>query len=199
MTKEISNIEQIQSNVTVGMDDLVNVFIAKYETSLIDKRNSLQDQLKGLNKIIVGLGETAVKDAKELVESFKLGMINYKNGYIEISTTVNDEFKLNWEKQHVTFSITTHSNSFVKVNYQSDNSATITSAIPLSTDLMSAYNNTLTEKQNIMDQLTVINNELRDISRKERQVRGRIAERKFVASGLEDLLSDQELVKLIQL
>ncbi len=197
MSTQIANIEQIQSNVTVGMDDLVNVFIAKYETSLINQRNTLQDQLKDFNKIISGLGETAINDAKQAVQEFNIP--KFKNGYVSIITTIGDEFKLNWEKKHVTFDITTNVKSSVKVDYRDEQESHITSAVSLAPDIISSYEHNMEEKRLVMENLSNINNELRDISRKERQVRGQIAERKFVASGLEDLLNDQELVKLIQM
>ena len=197
MTNQIANIEQIQSNLTVGMDDLVNVFIAKYETSLIDQRTVLQDKLKGLNKVISGLGETAIKDAKTIVLGFQVPTFN--NGYLSINTTIGDNFKLDWEKKHVSFTVNTVVKSLVKVDWNTEGGSCVNSAVPFHSDLFSAYDNAMEEKRVVMDELTKINNDLRDVSRKERQVRGKIAERKFVASGLEDLLADQELVKLIQL
>lgn len=199
MTNQIANIEQIQTNISVGMDDLVNVFIAKYETSLIDQRIVLQDQLKGLNKVISDLGEAAIKDAKETVKCFQLDNVDFKNGYISVITTIGDEFKLDWENKRVSFVVRTKLVSSVKVDWRTDNSADVTSAVSLAPDVVSGYEHALEEKRVVMEGLTNINNELRDISRKERQVRGKIAERKFVASGLEDLLADQELAKLIQL
>lgn len=197
MSKQIANIEQIQSNITVGMDDLVNVFIAKYETSLINQRNTFQDQLKDLNKIISGLSETAIKDTKSAVQEFNIP--DFKNGVISIITTIGDNFKLDWERKHVSFRITTKIKTTVKVDYYTENDTSITTAISLAPDIISSYERTMDEKRLVMENLSNINNELRDISRKERQVRGQIAERKFVASGLEDLLNDQELIKLIQM
>lgn len=199
MTNQIANIEQIQTNISVGMDDLVNVFIAKYETSLIDQRIVLQDQLKGLNKVISDLGEAAIKDAKETVKCFQLDNVDFKNGYISVITTIGDEFKLDWENKRVSFVVRTKLVSSVKVDWKQEDLAEVTSAVGLAPDVVSGYEHALEEKRVVMEGLTNINNELRDISRKERQVRGKIAERKFVASGLEDLLADQELAKLIQL
>lgn len=197
MTTQIANIDQIKTDVTVGMDDLVNVFIAKYETSLIDQRTKLQDQLKGLNKIIHGLGETAIKDAKTIVLGFQVPTFN--NGYVSINTTIGDNFKLDWEHKHVSFTMSTVVKSLVKVDWNTESGACVNSAVPLHSKLVEQYDQIMDEKRDVMEELTKINNDLRDVSRKERQVRGKIAERKFVASGLEDLLADQELVKLIQL
>lgn len=197
---QVVSMDQIQANVSVGMDDLVNVFIAKYETSLIDQRNNLQSQMKEVNKRICDLGETALKDAKEVIKSFCLENLIFENSYISVWTGVNDQkTELSWDKKHVTFEVETIITTHVKVNWTSTSSSEVTSAIDLHPDIIDSYNLLMEDKRVVLDGLSTINNELRDISRKERQIRGRIAERKFVASGLEDLLADQELAKLIQL
>lgn len=188
--------DQINANLNVGIDDVVNVFISKYEDGLIAQRTSKQLEVKQINNQI-----------NQVVEELDAEVERFKEQYEQTITigTLKSEYSIKkncttlWESQKVicTVSILTTvagqtdsyycgSNSIVKVDMTIPN------------EIQSEYKQLLSSKTILLEQLQELNGLLRDVSRKERQVRGRIAEQKLENLGMTDLLNEPSLLKLVQ-
>lgn len=198
-TQQIATLDQIKTNLSLDTNDLVNVFISKYEDGLIAQRTSNQALLTGLTKQIKDLSDCVLAEAKLYVnQSGVLGTTD--NDLFSLTVTVDkDKFKLEWENKYVGY-ILNHemkSKTTPTGNYSHSTAGNISGRYQLAEADICKYGQLMEDKSKITSTLAEINNQLRDVSRKERQVRGRLAEQKFAAAGLDELLQDQSLLQLI--
>jgi len=192
-SKEISAIQQMSSNVNVGLDEVVSVFVSRYETQLFDRKDELskniktvKDELEDLDKrlkksINTSEYETSIKvlNITTHVEDVTVGWDKKKGDFItvEIEVKDNDKNEDRWSSSSFT--------KYKKVKISKSDSTTHTE---------------------LSDKLEVLKSELaetmvliKSVSRKERQVRGRISEMKLQESGFAGLLDSPELTKLVEL
>jgi len=186
-SKMLSN---ISSEVKVGMDEVVNVFVSKYEDDLYEKKNGLSKEIKMLDVEIVN--EHKVLENLVDKKDYVLGS-NVLNLVSEVkSLTVNvDEVKGEvkivvsvgvFEKDKRNYSSLNQRIEFVINNQDSKK-------------LFKLKN----EVDNLRVELLSVMNLIKDISRKERKIRSKISEMKLKESGFETLLESKEMLKLIEI
>ena len=200
MSNQITTMSEISTSVTVSMEDVVNVFISQYEDGLIEKRKVLQQELTELSKqvkvVVDGIKLTAKQTLVEQVESLN----KLSSSLMSFEFQMDEDVTFNSDDKLVGYYI----QSTVKVEqsksrYNQSMTSKLEGYVVVSDSDVEQYKLLMDQKAEVNRQLMDINNELKDISRKERKVRGIIAERKIQETGMADLLQDQQLLQLIQI
>lgn len=193
--KNALSIATMTTNVNVGIDEVVAIFVSRYETDLYGKKDALATKVKSLKGKIDGITAELKKsvnkaDYEGSVE--KLGL-KYKVDSIEV---LFEKSSCNYsQKVGIAVSIGIYDAS-------SDRTYPVhTKSISLPINAM-----TITERKELQGELDTANAELlevmgliKTVGRKERQVRGKIAEMKLEQAGQNELLANGELVKLISM
>lgn len=188
---------QIATDVKVGMEDVVSVFLSRYENSLHDLRTTKQAEMAELNKQIKTLTDAELKRATDLV---KQAIVTTQDiGLVILEQKLDGDVVIEWSKKVLNFNLATtvRSKSVTGDAYRSKTSGTVGGQVEIDSNVQKQYQELIEKKQKIADELTVINNNLRDMSRKERQVKGQIAEMKLSSCGMEQLLQEPTLLALI--
>lgn len=192
----VKSLDQINSNMNVGMEDVVNVFISRHEDALHSQREQLQGELKTINGQIADVTSGEVKRVTALV---KMNGSVIDNEVVRVEVGLRDDsVQLDWEKKVINYQteITTKSKTVLS-GYNNGGTQTVVGKDTITQAAMVQYGDLMSAKGVLTEKLTIVNNGLRDLARKERKVRGIIAEKKLNAMGMEDLLGDQQLLALI--
>jgi hypothetical protein len=180
----------VKNDVVVGMDEVVSVFVSKYEDDLFDKKKVLSNEVKMVkkeleNEIEVLKGRVNKKDYEIVIE--KLGLeskvsnvdVSFndkdRNGIIYINVDIKEKGKMDRY-------------GGMSKNFEID----------LSKKDCKKYYDLEDEVSLKSSELLEVNNLIKDISRKERKIRSKISEMKLKESGFEGLLDNKEMLKLIE-
>lgn len=196
-TKALSTVmDQVNVELKVDMKDVVDVFLAKYETSLHAERTLLQREMAAVNGQLKNLTESLVATTKlfattEAVPTTVLGVFS-------VSSKPINEPTIDWIKKEVTFLVEVLIQSLtVTSGYNHKSHTTIAGMLPIPNDSQETYHFLMDTKSGLTDKLNVVNTNLRDMGRKERQIKGKMAEMKLQELGMEDLLQEPALLALI--
>ena len=192
MSNELAQLpafKAMQTDLQVSMDDVVSAFVSQYESNLFARKKELTGIIRDLEK--------ELSDNRDAI-------LENVNG---------DEYEK--EAQRLPFGLTAK----VKPGEIEWGDNTVRIAIEVKNPLGSSYGSTITlsrtkaipaKYRKIQDKVSKELGEVRadlgevlvalkSITRKERQVRGRIAMRKLEDSGYASLMQDEELAQLVQL
>lgn len=190
--KEVNAINAMSSNVNVGLDEVVSVFVSRYETQLFDKKDELGKNIKALKDELESLD-------KRLIAAVDTAPYNTNIPALNISSEV-DEVTISWGKKaehnHVRIEIEVKDNDTTN-RYGS--SFTKYMKVPTSLDDLKTHDKLEDDLENLKTELAEVMGLIKAVSRKERQVRGRISEMKLQESGFAGLLDSPELTKLVEL
>lgn len=186
MSKEL--VSAITTNVNVGMDEVVSVFVSRYETDLFVKKDDLSKKVKETKKELSDLD-------KRLESSINRAEYTHSIPTLGISAKVKD-VSVGWRDEVIKVC--------VEVTDDDKNGGYYSS---LSKDIEVPINKEdKKEHSSLSDKLDEINSELvevlaliKSVGRKERQIRGKISEIKLQESGLSELVDNKELISLIKL
>lgn len=184
----ITNVTPSNINVQVGMDEVVSVFVSRYEDSLIEQRNDLQKQVVAINVSI----KKVVEDTTKLVQAYLDTLPTSADiGPLHLNVSYSD-IALIWNKGTAQYNVSLSSVDADAGRYQNKLNTVLTYPVEVE-----EYNSLIEQKTVITGQLGEVNNALRDVSRKERQIKGKIAELKLTELGLTDLLEAPEIQLLL--
>jgi hypothetical protein len=179
------------TNVNIGIDEVVSVFVTKYEDGLFAKKDALSANIR--------VKKSAVSD----LEKHMIASVN-KDEYSATVEILNveffaDEVTLCWEG----YNYGNIPKNSLKVNIQqreigqTKSSSFKTIAVPMAqfdVDEMAALKADL---ERLNAELLEVMGLIKSVSRKERQIRGRISEMKLAECGQSDLINSTELLKLV--
>lgn len=183
----------MNTNVDVGMNEVVSVFVSKYEDGLFAKKDELSAAIRSLKQELTDVS-TSVRDLVDSSEydakvpnlgfTFKMGGVN-----------------VNWEK-----SWSTEANTYTISVEMHDSSAKRDGAVYTKTIVKPIPSKIIKQREEVKQALEEKNAELlevmtliKSVSRKERQIRGRISEMKLAESGFSGLLDNPEMLKLVEI
>ena len=183
---ETTAFKAMQTDIQVSMDDVVSAFVSQYENNLYARKKELTSDIRASEEELRGI-DTAVL-TKITGASFKTSLP------FGLAMTVG-KGSINWGDSTVDFQIE------IKKAGDARYGSTITihenKSIPaIQVKANKKVKNTLDSLRSDLGEVLV---SLKSITRKERQVRGRIAIRKLEDSGYANLMQDAELVQLVQL
>lgn len=186
-------INDVSLNVNVGIDEVVSVFVTKYEDALFAKKDELSGKIKSVKASVANLD-------KMLIGSVDRQKYNVSVPQLGFTFDVKD-VKVNWEdtyygkKNTITVELAMYDKS------DKDNHSVYTKNIKLpmlATDIAD-HKSMVEELEQLNAELLEVMTNIKSVSRKERQIRGRISEMKLEKAGHSDLLSNPELLKLTQM
>lgn len=196
MTTEVSTTAGLfatEKTAVVNMNDVVNVFVSKYEENLIAEQEMLNSSLAA-----------AKKECDEYIASLK-------TKYNELKT----DAKYNYEiEEHglvgtcsdIKIDAIEHQVSIhVEVRDAADDPKRCHSCLRkiFTVDFTADEKTEIARLQNeitrISTSLATVLKNIRDIGRKERQIRAKISEKQLAAAGYSELIADTELLQLTQL
>lgn len=189
MAEQNLSVSEITTDVNVGMDEVVSVFLTRYEDDLFEKKARLSKSLKELK------AENTKQD-KRLEGSVDTTPYEQTIQSLGIKSSTNG-VNVNWSEKEQTLNI------HIKIEDLGDESRynssfTKTVKVDISEFEVGERNSRDSEIEELNSELVEVMSQIKSVSRKERQVRGRISEMKLKESGLSGLLENDEMLKLIQ-
>ena len=184
---EVSLFDQMDTKMNVGLDEVVNVFVSEYETNLHTEKNRLSKLMREtkseLKQFIADL-ELNLRTANKKYET-KIELLGLESYVNSVSP--------NWDKGTYVTVIR------IKSTDPKDKGDMSRRYIAKLTAKDVKRNKTLNEEIDVLNkELQTILAKIKDVSRKERQVRGEISRRKLENAGMDSLLGNKEMLKLIQ-
>jgi uncharacterized coiled-coil DUF342 family protein len=194
----------ITADVKVGMNEVVNVFVSQYEDNLHVEKTRLSKALKELKS----------RD-KQLDKDIENSALANRSDYEMLNTIVGiqselKEVELFWDKKTASSyryncSLKSLPQSFIELNVEVSDTdkngssfskyffGDISKAdVDLHNEIAEGIKTTSGDLQDVLSNIKAV-------SRKERQIRGKISKMKLEASGYEGLLESPEMAKLIQI
>jgi hypothetical protein len=175
--------------IEVGLDEAVAVFVNKYEEALYERRAVLIDGINKFRDAIENLDEnieSSVDLSSYAIEWPMLGVTaeatnatvvwDGADSYIRITVMFTDEDETN-----------SHTKNFGKYVKKD-----------ISEWDLAEHNSLENNLANVVDELVEVDEEIANISRKERQVRAKISEIRLRDFGYGDLLNNDELKRLVK-
>ena len=188
-----SALSLIQTNVNVGMDEVVNVFVSKYEDGLYVKKDDLSSKIKVVKREIETLDKTLISNTSTS---------QYETSVVSLGLVSKVEsVKVIWATEHEKLNKINININIKDIDSKSSygNSMTKTIVVEIGQTDVVQHKTLLDDLQRLNDDLMNVMNEIKSISRKERQIRGKISEMKLEQSGLNELLNNKDMLSLIQL
>lgn len=179
-----SFVKQLSVGDNVGIEEVSNIFISRYEDGLHSEREVVSQRIKNLKEDLKKLEATVVED---------LNLAQYDTDVPVLNSHTRASAQVDWKE----------SNSCVEIvlytNITECWSARHRLFFPIPIVAVHQYN---TIEKSIEDEtkvLTDIISKIKDISRKERSIRSKISEMKLREMGVDNILESKELLKLIDL
>lgn len=200
-TNALAVLNNIELNAAVSLDDIVNVFISRYETTCHDQFSEVQARLKENGQALKALDlEVLVKLKEDFVTA---DQVISRNFMFETKQSFG-QITIDWPNSAASINVThtTMTLNGVKLGgYSGKDTDTnnFTVRVNMYEHFAAAHKRLTEEGTKIREELMVVNHQLQQVDRKARQVKGFIAERKLEQAGMSALLENVELAQLIQL
>lgn len=184
-------VESMSANVNVGMDEVVSVFVSRYETALFEKKDDLSDKIKTIKKEQEDLDNRLINSIDKSQYEMTIEPLNVKSNVHEVRVV--------WSKDtSPTIKIDIVLKDAAKTGgYHSSLSKAI--SVKVGKKDISVHDEAVKRLDDLNAELMDVMTKIKAVSRKERQIRGKISEMKLKESGFEGLLENPEMVKLVQL
>jgi len=178
----------------IGVDEVVNVFVSRYEEQLFEKKNELSNEVR-MAKQSLNDQERRLKESVDK-SKYKLGE-NAMGLRLEVG-----EARIVWDRR------SGYDTNKKKPNRSIDVDVTIVSAyttdsivdcIEISEEEVKMRDGTQKEVERLNQELQAVMEQIRDVGRKERQIRAKISAAKLEQEGYSELVNDPDLLKLVQL
>jgi hypothetical protein len=174
----------------IGINEVVSVFVSKYENGLFAKKDVLQADLKKAKKaiedhdsVVIGTVDKRHYDAK--VEALGL-------------TFHVTDVSVSWAKNDTDYGVKKGINVSVSMRDGNDrHSWSKIVNLPLSKDQVAVHETLTANSKQIESELMEVLTAIKSVSRKERELRGRISEMQLQRAGFADLINDDGLQQLI--
>lgn len=200
-TNPLAVLNNIEMNASVSLDDIVNVFISRFETERHGRFEDLQANLKDNAAKLKALDLEAIERVK--ADFVRPDEVIHRGLMFEVVQSFG-KIDLLWPSNEVSFEIKQVNkviNHAKLVDYYNKTESTHTFVVKvnLNEDLVAARACLVEQGTTLRDELMAVNQQLQQVDRKSRQVKGFIAERKLEQAGMTALLQNPELAKLIEM
>ena len=177
----------VKTDATVDMNSIVAFFISKYETQLLENKKQLSNSISEKTTYLSGAFITEVEKEVNL-NSFIMTI-----PILEFTTTavINTESPFRQGKVDIDISSTKEDNHCF--NFY------MTKEVKLSEALHTKYMDVMKELDALRSSLRETLENISSISRKERELRGALAEKTLREAGVGELFEDEALLRLVNL
>lgn len=177
----------VKTNAAVDMNSIVAFFISKYENNLLASKKALSGQI---NNLTTYLNNDFVELVKNEIKLTSFNVTVRSLGFKTIATVQINHSELEKKK------------SVLVIVNQQEKTETCTfrmiKQITISDTLHKTYLDKTAEIVDLRSQLQDVLDNLSNISRKERDVRGALAEKTLRDAGVGDLFDDSSLMDLVR-
>lgn len=185
----------------VRMDDVVNIFISKYETSLIERKAELIKKVTGAKKEFDEVKSSVQSEMSELLKNHFDTLISWRDPNFINKLVV---FKFESNKPQINHSL---NKGFCKgILYlcrdkesERYDSLSYSKELEIPEDLFGKIKEKENNLNSIQEELNQVLESLRNMSAKERQVRGTLSAKRLEASGHVNILEDKDILGLISI
>lgn len=184
---------KMTSDVNVGINEVVSVFVAKYEDNLFTEKDRLSAAIKRVKK---DMEELAGKLKASVNKSQYETSIAVLNMYSKV-----DSVDVYWEKQYCREpnTIVVHVGLYDNDVSRKHAEHTKEIVVRISENDVEQHDDLKKELEGLNAELIEVMSKIKNVSRKERQIRGKISEMKLEQSGYTGLMENAEMLKLVQL
>jgi hypothetical protein len=184
--------DNVGMNIKVGLDEVVSVFVSKYEDRLFAQKDALSANIKATKRALEDLDNTLIasidKTKYDVVVPtlgffFHAGnvVIAWKNSYSGVKNTITVEVKMFCSPDANARSVFSNGVS-----------------VPIPAESITVKENLDRELEQYNAELLEVLAQIKAVGRKERQIRGRISEMKLEQAGCEALLNNADLLRLVE-
>lgn len=185
-------LELLTNNVNVGMNEIVSVFVSQYEDQLFEKKALLSDRVTKLKAQLKGID-------RQVTQPIIVDVYNHSVPGLDVEFKFN-KMEVTWDKNyHNDYVSNTIVVSIDLVNCSTGKSLhTITKVLAVPSAFVTLKDELEKDIEKVSAELLSVMTDIKSVSRKERQIRGKLSEMKLAESGFSELLGNPELLKLIQ-
>lgn len=179
----------VKTDASVDMNSIVAFFISKYENNLLETKKHLSARIKELNDYLD-------KDFRDLVKAdVKLDSYKVNVKALGLTTTAEIQFTHRdlYLNKSVSILISEDEKKTKNCRFSMEKKATV------SDELHTKYVEVDTEIETLRNTLRETLENITNISRKERELRGALAEKTLRDAGVGDLFDDAALLNLVSL
>lgn len=200
--KKVSVFNEINTvGINVGLDEVVSIFVSKYEDNLYAEKERIEDALKEV-ATRQNANKTAILASRQNDMDAFISTVSTTGPIVFNVTVGKPQVVIDDDEQVVNYCVELDAH-FVgdprkNTGYGRQN-ITLKKSFDIPAALVAERNTNKAEKASLENALMVVLGNINDISRKERKVRGEISARKLEEAGLNDLLQDAGMLKLVQL
>jgi len=180
-------------NVNVGIDEVVSVFVTKYEDKLFAQKDDLSRRIKATKQALADLDKSLIASVDTKPYNVSVPELGFTFKAKDVSVSWEESYR--GEKNSLQIQL-------VMLDKQESRDEREVFHKHIYVKIPAAR---VKEKQELDQDIDRLNGELMEVmsnikavSRKERQIRGRISEMKLEKAGHQDLLGNAELIKLIE-
>ena len=199
--KAVEIFNEINTSIDIGLDEVVSIFVSKYEDNLYVEKKRIEGDIKAnagrqtANKEAILASRTT--DIEDFVNSISTtGPVTFN---FEVS---KPQVNLHGDTNVIDYDIQMDVHEVGKPRTDtgySRNTVGITKTFDIPAEFVTEREGLNKVKAALEDELMTVLANINDISRKERKVRGEISARKLEEAGMEDILTDEGMLKLVQL
>lgn len=199
--KKVAVFNEINTSMNIGLDEVVSIFVSKYEDNLYVEKSRIEGDLKA----------NATRQAANKAAILGCRTVDIDNFVNSIATTGPVTFNLEVSKPQV---IINNDDNLIKYTIQIDahevgqprnnsgysrDTVDVIKTFDIPKQLITERTANSDARSDLENELMTVLANINDIGRKERKVRGEISSRKLEEAGMEELLKDAGMLKLIQL
>lgn len=186
-------LSQIMSaEAKIGMNEVVSVQLAKYETGLYDKKDILSAKIAELQKDLEMHNSVALKGV-----NFKK-YVGIKVPALDLISKLKGEPTLSWEEGEIHQSVGLYNTDTNRRNSGLDCFGSKSVSVEINKQHIDARKKMLSDLEETSDALKTTVSAISNMPRKERQVKARISEIRLKEQGI-DLGSDEQLAQLVKI
>lgn len=188
---QLTAISSMTTNVNIGINEVVSIFVAKHESELFRQKHDLSERIRVVKRELEELTKKVVDAINTTWYEGNLPHLGLTVSVSKVTAHWEDHYKA--KKGNVAVELL----ATFKCDDQRDTSMNKIVLVPISQVDRDEHDRLTALQEQLNAELLSVMTEIKQISRKERQIRGRIAEMKLEQSGQADLLNHPDLIKLI--
>lgn len=186
-------LNQMSATVNVGMNEVVSVFVAKYEDGLFAKKDELSAEIRTLKQELSDFDKTIIESVDPSEYDVKVPNLGFtfKMGEVDV------RWEKNWQGEANTYTINVE---LYDASAKRDGAVFTKSIVkPILPKIVKQREEVKKALESKNAELMEVMGQIKSVSRKERQIRGRISEMKLAESGFSGLLDNPEILKLVEI
>jgi hypothetical protein len=187
-------LQSMTTDVNVGINEVVSVFISRWETSLHAKKDELGKKIKTVKQQIADLTSQVLSVVDHSQYEMTVPQLSLQSKVGNVNAVWNEDTHKT-KKNHIEVEVKIFDTSNPSRDYPVH---TKNVKIAIGANDVQHYNQLSADLSALNTNLVETMGEIKQVSRKERQVRGTISEKRLAESGLSGLINDPEMLRLIE-